>query len=1359
MRLLVKCSAARLVADAARGYWQAEQQEAEHRRAEQQQLVADIYDDIPEPPKHQAPMGKAPDISDWLADISQKDSELRKNADVTRVRTGLPPVRNAERGPKKRVQVGQSSVEKEKEKARGDEAPKGPSSKQQKYYSYDYFKEWDKFDVDKEIERIEEEEKKQEEYKGFSKKSADVDAPEEVHDPSKSYSVDDMTPLEKRMASKREKEKGNECMKAGEINAAVGFYSKALELVPGDHLILGNRAQAYIGIKCFYQAELDCDTALLIEPTYAKARYRRAVAREEQGKLEAAKQDYDILLREQPEHTLGQQKLAVLEVKLRRKREAEEAERKAEEERQKYDAAPRRKIQITELDDDDDDDDDDGMDAEALKKAREAVKQREEEQKKPAGGGRFTEVTDEEESEEKKSRKLKFDAEERLLKLSAAREKKDLGNERFKAKDLEGAIRHYTKGLDILPADDAEERHLILCNRALVYLQQNKPDAAEADCSEAIKLNSKWAKAWHRRGVARYKDGRLEAALEDLEQALKLEPNSKSTIDEIKIVQNMQLEERKKTVAAAASSAGKMRVQIEEVETDSEDDDVVVVTSPGSAKKTVPQADKDTASPPSTGPGAAAKKVQVVEVDDDDESDVEVQVGRVSSEDEGEVMDDDAAVSIAPPGAPPAGKAVSKVAIEEVDSEDEDEDDSSPPSAPTGAAVAPAAIGNMPIAEASPKIQIVEVDDDSDEDEVEEEGLANARAAWEEAPGVDVAKLRTAKKIKEEADDAFKRALFEKGATLYSSALEALGFEEDTLPEQAVCCLNRAACNLQVREYGQVIADCGQVLDFDPENVKAYLRRGLAYEGSSRFTKAAADMRDALSIEFASGGLTALGNKAKECLERCKKAEPDLRSIPIPVRNKIVKAAGDGGKAGMRHAGAAASRAASHAPTAPSTGDFLPAPAFTGSKDGYAFKQGDKGLGYYRDTSSTAAGGDSDDEDIRIIMDQTGVDRARAVAALQEHKDAAGAVLAIEDEKDATSAAAPSGASAAASSGQGGEQEPSREERAAARLKAAQCLEAEDHKNKGNMAFKAGKHRSAIMHYSAAIDLDDSNPTYYTNLAAAHNALKDYDNGLKMALAARRADPSYAKGIYRQAQALQGLGRLREALKAYEEGLALIPESTQMLEGRKEVSKAIRDAESSELNALAKLKAIKEAEAERQAAEAKQAQDVAAKSRSDAAPADPKKGGLEKKAGAGVVCGGAPGAPKSGSDIKRGLRNMRKDMPGLFKFVSLCVPSQLPALLSSGLEEDELVMLIRSVAEHGAGNAPQESFVFLEGLVKVPRVAIVTAMLDRKDSKMLEAVLLRLHPSKANEVAAAAGKPSVTYDIEQWANLRKTFGV
>ena len=119
------------------------------------------------------------------------------------MRTGLPPVRNADKG-KKKIQVGASDVEKQKAEERKDSAPKGPSSKQQKYYSYDYFKEWDKYDVDQEISRIEEEEKKQEEYKNFSKRAADVDSPGDVHAGSSTYQINSMTPLEKRMAAKRE---------------------------------------------------------------------------------------------------------------------------------------------------------------------------------------------------------------------------------------------------------------------------------------------------------------------------------------------------------------------------------------------------------------------------------------------------------------------------------------------------------------------------------------------------------------------------------------------------------------------------------------------------------------------------------------------------------------------------------------------------------------------------------------------------------------------------------------------------------------------------------------------------------------------------------------------------------------------------------------------------------------------------------------------------------------------------------------------------------------------------------------------------------------------------------------------------
>jgi hypothetical protein len=61
--------------------------------------------------------------------------------------------------------------------------------------------EWDKFDVDKELQRLEEEEKQREEFAKFAKKAAD---PFETvpADGIDSYSLDSMTPLERRMAAK-----------------------------------------------------------------------------------------------------------------------------------------------------------------------------------------------------------------------------------------------------------------------------------------------------------------------------------------------------------------------------------------------------------------------------------------------------------------------------------------------------------------------------------------------------------------------------------------------------------------------------------------------------------------------------------------------------------------------------------------------------------------------------------------------------------------------------------------------------------------------------------------------------------------------------------------------------------------------------------------------------------------------------------------------------------------------------------------------------------------------------------------------------------------------------------------------------
>eukprot|EP00960_Hanusia_phi_P038029 753249-Hanusia_phi.AAC.2 len=154
------------------------------------------------------------DIDDWLSEISKKDSQLRKEKQVTKTAESLPPVRNSNKQ-KKIIQSGPSEVEKQKggQPGRGEEKAE-KMKKNQKYYSYDYFREWDKFDVchrtshvhesdrlscqvDQELKRIEEEEKQQQDFKNFKKKAADVSDPSEVHDANISYKVDSMTKLER----------------------------------------------------------------------------------------------------------------------------------------------------------------------------------------------------------------------------------------------------------------------------------------------------------------------------------------------------------------------------------------------------------------------------------------------------------------------------------------------------------------------------------------------------------------------------------------------------------------------------------------------------------------------------------------------------------------------------------------------------------------------------------------------------------------------------------------------------------------------------------------------------------------------------------------------------------------------------------------------------------------------------------------------------------------------------------------------------------------------------------------------------------------------------------------------------------
>lgn len=82
--------------------------------------------------------------------------------------------------------------------------------------------------------------------------------------------------------------KGNDQFMAGEYEAAVSFYSHAIELSSFDPLLYGNRAQSYLKLKKLREALSDAKRAVYLKPEWEKGHYRFAQAYFELGFPEKA---------------------------------------------------------------------------------------------------------------------------------------------------------------------------------------------------------------------------------------------------------------------------------------------------------------------------------------------------------------------------------------------------------------------------------------------------------------------------------------------------------------------------------------------------------------------------------------------------------------------------------------------------------------------------------------------------------------------------------------------------------------------------------------------------------------------------------------------------------------------------------------------------------------------------------------------------------------------------------------------------------------------------------------------------------------------------------------------------------------
>jgi len=97
-------------------------------------------------------------------------------------------------------------------------------------------------------------------------------------------------------------------------------------------------------------------------------------------------------------------------------------------------------------------------------------------------------------------------------------------------------------------------------------------------------------------------------------------------------------------------------------------------------------------------------------------------------------------------------------------------------------------------------------------------------------------------------------------------------------------------------------------------------------------------------------------------------------------------------------------------------------------------------------------------------------------------------------------------------------------------------------KKKGNGFYKAKAWDEAIAAYTEAIELDNTNHTFFSNRSACYAGKSDFENSLKDAKKVIEINPKFAKGYTRAGLALLKLEKFEESIEIYKQGMNECPE-------------------------------------------------------------------------------------------------------------------------------------------------------------------------------------------------------------------------
>eukprot|EP00962_Isochrysis_galbana_P036337 scaffold12545_cov90-Isochrysis_galbana.AAC.2 len=128
-------------------------------------------------------------------------------------------------------------------------------------HAYEYFSEWDRFDVDGELEKLD----KESDAGGSSGGGGGAGEHDGLPSGLTAEMLRDMPKVEVERRALNEKAKGNEYYKAGDYNRAVRCYTHALRLDGTNAAVFANRAVCNLKLRRYKLAVSDSDAAIQLD--------------------------------------------------------------------------------------------------------------------------------------------------------------------------------------------------------------------------------------------------------------------------------------------------------------------------------------------------------------------------------------------------------------------------------------------------------------------------------------------------------------------------------------------------------------------------------------------------------------------------------------------------------------------------------------------------------------------------------------------------------------------------------------------------------------------------------------------------------------------------------------------------------------------------------------------------------------------------------------------------------------------------------------------------------------------------------------------------------------------------------------